>query len=80
MKKKFPLKKVRVISLAMAAAGFLIILLGCACTSLIPVAIGLMVMLGASVFLLLFHRCPYCNAYLRDKGIFCPHCGNQIDC
>ena len=41
--------------------------------------IGMVGMMGAILFKVIFYRCPYCGKYLdRSTGKYCPYCGKMI--
>jgi nitroimidazol reductase NimA-like FMN-containing flavoprotein (pyridoxamine 5'-phosphate oxidase superfamily) len=69
------------ITFAMIGTGFFVSLIGTSSPGLSPLMyIGLVVILAAAVFGMVFYRCPYCDGFLdRTHGEFCPHCGKRIN-
>ncbi len=78
--KKLKPKKANAICLLLLAAGAITEIFGAYAQLRFLVHTGLVLMLGALVFRLIFFRCPHCGRYLdRSSGDFCPHCGKNVN-
>ena len=85
--KRIDLEKSRTITLISIISGGLLSVIGAAIYSFedrgfgaVIGCTGVFIILGASVFDMIYSKCPYCGEYLdlRVLGDYCPHCGKKI--
>lgn len=64
-----------VVAVAIALAG-----IGALSNVKVFATIGLVLLIAAVVFRIIFYRCPYCHKYLgRRAGDYCPYCGKEMN-
>lgn len=80
--KHIPLSKVGKIACGILILGALIMVIGCCVRGaggLALVFAGLIVWIGAVIFILVFQRCPRCGGVVQMIGEhYCPHCGHFL--
>jgi len=73
-------KKLRKLYWLLLGPGLLLGFIGVGVDSMALVVIGIVIMLLALLFHVLFYRCPHCNRFLdRNTGEYCPHCGEKVN-
>jgi hypothetical protein len=41
--------------------------------------VGILVMIWGALFHFSHYRCPNCRRHLRDRGEYCPFCGEKLE-
>lgn len=82
--KRIPLSKVIKLSITFFVSGFLLVLIGAVIgdntMGLFVIITGWIALLGASVIIAVFYRCPHCGAFLTVWyfNSYCPQCREPL--